>query len=218
MSLEGIVIGLLAIVVGLAWAFYGLKLFAVLLPIWAFFFGLVTGADWGAQLFGADAGLFATTLSWIIGIVFGVVLAAISFFWYYAAVVLAAGALGYMLGVGFFEWLGLGTGIIAILVGLILGAIFAIGAFLTGVPALLVIVVSAFSGSIAAVNGVFILVGRVKVDELGTGVFGALLHNADGLIAMIAMVVLATAAIFYQLRGVEAMATGQIDRSAYRYA
>ena len=69
MSLEGIVLGLLAIVVGLAWAFYGLKLFAILLPIWAFFFGLVTGASWGAQLFGAEAGLFATTLSWIIGIV-----------------------------------------------------------------------------------------------------------------------------------------------------
>src|SRR6478735_10397678 len=96
MSIEGIVVGLLAIVVGLAWAFYGLKFFAILLPIWAFFFGLVTGASWGAQLFGADAGFLATALSWTIGIVFGVVLAAISFFWYYAAVVLAAGALGYM--------------------------------------------------------------------------------------------------------------------------
>ncbi len=129
-----------------------------------------------------------------------------------------AGALGYMLGVGIFDWLGFDTGVIAITVGLIVGAIFAIGAFLTGVPALLVIVVSAFSGSIAAINGLFILLGRIKVEELGTGIFGSLLGNADGLIAMIAMVLLATAAIFYQLRGVEAMATGQIDRTAYRYA
>ena len=51
MSLEGILIGLLAIGVGLAWAFYGLKLFVILLPIWAFFFGLVTGAQW-AGVFG----------------------------------------------------------------------------------------------------------------------------------------------------------------------
>src|SRR5436305_1628261 len=103
MSLEGILVGLLAIAVGLAWAFYGLKLFVILLPIWAFFFGLVTGPQWASQLFGTDAGFFVTTLSWIIGIVFGLVLAAIAFFWYYAAVVLMVGALGYMLGVGFFE-------------------------------------------------------------------------------------------------------------------
>ena len=119
MSLEGIVLGLLAIGVGLAWAFYGLKLFAILLPIWAFFFGLVTGASWGARSSSAPTpASSSTTLSWIIGIVFGIVLAAISFFWYYAAVVLMAGALGYMLGVGFFDWLGLGTGFIAITVGL----------------------------------------------------------------------------------------------------
>ena len=44
MSIEGILVGLLAIVIGAAWAFYGLKLFTILLPIWAFFFGLITGA------------------------------------------------------------------------------------------------------------------------------------------------------------------------------
>lgn len=39
MSIEGILVGLLAIAIGAAWAFYGLKLFTILLPIWAFFFG-----------------------------------------------------------------------------------------------------------------------------------------------------------------------------------
>ena len=52
MSIEGIIVGLLAIVIGLAWAFYGLKLFTILLPIWAFFFGLVAGAQWGQDVFG----------------------------------------------------------------------------------------------------------------------------------------------------------------------
>ena len=161
MSLEGILVGLLAIAIGLAWAFYGLKLFVILLPIWAFFFGLVTGAQWASEVFGkGDAGFFITTLSWIIGIVFGLVLAAIAFFWYYAAVVIMVGALGYMLGVGFFEWLGFGTGLIALVVGLLLGAVFAVAAFLLGVPALLVVVVSAFSGAAAVVNGVGILLGR----------------------------------------------------------
>jgi hypothetical protein len=217
MSLEGILVGLLAIAIGLAWAFYGLKVFVILLPIWAFFVGLIAGAQLGDTLFGTDAGFFATVLSWGIGIVFGLVLAAISFFWYYAAIVLLGGALGYMLGVGFFEWLGFGTGLIAITVGLILGAIFAVGTFLLGIPALLVIVVSAISGATAAVNGVFILLGRVKVEDLSNGIFGSLLNNADGLIAMIAVVVVAVAAIWYQMRGAEAMAAATIDREAYRY-
>jgi hypothetical protein len=108
MSIEGIIIGLLAIGVGLAWAFYGLKLFTILLPLWAFFFGLVAGAQWGQDVFGQ--GFFTTVLSWIIGLVVGIVLAAISFFWYYAAIVILGGAVGYALGVGFFDWLGLGTG------------------------------------------------------------------------------------------------------------
>ncbi len=60
MSIEGILVGLLAIVIGAAWAFYGLKLFTILLPIWAFFFGLVTGAQWAADVFGkGDAGFFS---------------------------------------------------------------------------------------------------------------------------------------------------------------
>ena len=58
MTLEQIIVGLLAIGIGLAWAFYGLKLFTILLPIWAFFFGLIAGAQWSVDIFGQ--GFFAT--------------------------------------------------------------------------------------------------------------------------------------------------------------
>jgi hypothetical protein len=213
MTLEGILIGLLAIGIGLAWAFYGLKLFAILLPIWAFFFGLVAGAQWGQDIFG-QSGIFTTVLSWGIGLVFGIVLAAISFFWYYAAIVILAGAAGYFLGVGFFEYLGLGTGVIVVIIGLIVGAIFAIGAFALGVPVLLVMILSAFSGAAAVVNGVFILLGQIKLETLDSGVFGSLLHN--GLLATVAWLVVGAAALFYQLRDVGQSVTS-IDRSAYRY-
>ncbi len=213
MSLEGIIIGLLAIVIGLAWAFYGLKLFAILLPIWAFFFGLIAGAQWSADIFGQ--GFFSTVLSWGIGLVFGVVLAAISYFWYYAAIVIAGGAVGYMLGVGFFDWLGLGTGFIVVLIGLIVGAIFAIGTFMLGVPILLVMVFSAFSGAAAVVNGVLILFGTIKLDTLDQGIFGALF--AQGIVGTVIFLVLGAAALFYQMRDVGTTIT-TIDRSAYRYS
>ena len=173
MSIEGIIVGLLAIAIGLAWAFYGLKLFTILLPIWAFFFGLVAGAQWGVDVFGQ--GFFASVLSWGIGLVFGLVLAAISYFWYYAAIVILGGAVGYALGVGFFDYFGIGTGPIIVIIGLIVGAIFAIGTFVLGVPVLLVMVFSAFSGAAAVVNGVLILfLGQIKLEGLNEGIFGAL--------------------------------------------
>ncbi len=212
MSVEGFIVGLLAIVIGLAWAFYGLKLFTILLPIWAFFFGLVTGAQIGQEIFGQN--LFATVLSWGIGLVFGVVLAAISYFWYYAAITILGGAVGYALGVGIFEYFGLGTGPIIVLIGLIVGALFAIGTFLLGVPVLLVMAFSAFSGAAAVVNGVLILLGQIKLETLDGGVFGALLHH--GLVGTIAFIVIGVAALLYQMRDVGQTITS-IDRSAYSY-
>ena len=212
MSLEGILVGLLAIGIGAAWATYGLKLFTILLPLWAFFFGLVAGAQWGQDVFGQ--GFFATTLSWGIGFVFGLVLAAISFFWYYAAIVLLAGAVGYSLGIGFFQYFNLGTGVIAVLVGLGLGAIFAIGTFMLGVPILLVMIFSAFSGAAAVVNGVFILTGMIKLETLSGGIFGSLLRQ--GIVATVAWLVIGVAAYLYQMRDVGQSIT-TVDRSAYRY-
>jgi hypothetical protein len=212
MSIEGIIIGLLAIVIGAAWATYGLKLFTILLPIWAFFFGLIAGGQWAAQVFGE--GLFSTVLSWGIGIVIGLVLAAISYFWYYAAIVILGGAVGYSLGVGFFEFLGFGTGFIALVVGLVLGAVFAIGTFLLGVPVLLVMIFSAFSGAAAVVNGVLILFGQIPVRAVDVGIFGSLLHH--GIVGTIAFIVLGAAALMYQMRDVGQTITS-IDRSQYSY-
>ncbi|HEY4189446.1 MAG TPA: hypothetical protein VGM28_03415 [Candidatus Limnocylindrales bacterium] len=214
MSLEGVIIGLLAIVIGLAWAFYGLKLFAILLPIWAFFFGLIAGAQWSADIFGQ--GFFSTVLSWGIGLVFGLVLAAISYFWYYAAVVIAGGALGYLLAIGLFEFFGVtDPGFLVIVIGLIVGAIFAIGTFALGVPILLVMVFSALSGAAAVVNGVLILFNQVPLATMDGGIFLTLFKS--GWIATIVWVVVAAAALFYQMRDVGQSITS-IDRSAYRYS
>jgi hypothetical protein len=212
MTLEQIIVGLLAIGIGLAWAFYGLKLFTILLPIWAFFFGLIAGAQWSVDIFGQ--GFFASVLSWGIGLVFGLVLAAIAFFWYYAAIVILGGAVGYALGVGFFDWLGLGTGVIVVIIGLIVGAIFAIGTFMLGVPVLLVMVFSAFSGAAAVVNGVLIVFGTIKLETLNQGIFGALF--TQGILGTVVFLVLGAAALFYQMRDVGQTIVA-IDRSAYRY-
>jgi hypothetical protein len=212
MSIEGILVGLLAIAVGLGWAFYGLKIFTILLPIWAFFFGLTTGAQWSQEIFGQ--GFFSTVLSWGIGLVFGVVLAAVCYLWYYAAVTIVGGAIGYAIGVGFMNWLGIDAHILGLIVGLIVGAVFAAATFLLGVPAWLIIIFSGISGAAAAVNGVLILLGRIQLQNLDHGIVGGLL--TDTAIGVVAWIVVAAAAIYWQMRDVGTTIT-TIERTNYRY-
>jgi hypothetical protein len=212
-SIEGILVGLLAIGAGAAWAFFGLRFFAILLPIWAFFFGLTAGIDFASNIF-AD-GAIGTVLSWGIGLVFGVVLALISFFWYYAAVTIAVGALGYLLGAGLVSALGIDSGFLQFIAGMVVGAIFAVGAFVLAFPAVLVIVVSAASGAAAVVNGALILLGQIKVEALTDGVFGSLIKN--GAVATIAWVVIAVAAVLFQTRDVARMAATMPSQADYRY-
>jgi hypothetical protein len=212
MSIEGIIVGLLAIVIGAAWAFFGLRLFTILLPIWAFFFGLVAGAQLGQDIFGQ--GFFATVLSWIIGIAVGLALAVISYFWYYAAVTIAFGALGYSLGVGLMAWLGIDAGVLGTIVGIVVGGLFAAGAFLLGVPALVVVYVSAVSGAAAIVNGVLLFLGRIKLENLDSGLVGGVL--TDSFVGVATWVVFSVVAIVFQMRGIARVAAA-IDRSGYRF-
>lgn len=210
MSLEGILVGIVAIVIGLAWAFYGFKAFIILLPIWAFLVGFAAGASWLQELFGE--GFFATVTSWVGGLVVGIVLAVLSYFWYYAAVVIVGGALGYTLGAGFMGALGF-DGILAIGVGLIVGAILAIITIVLAVPAWLIVVLSAVGGAVAAVNGVLILLGRIQLEDISSGLGEGLLK--DPIIATIGVILIAAAGIVYQMRDV-ATTAASIRREGYR--
>jgi len=212
MSIEGIIVGLLALVIGLGWAFYGLKVFTILLPLWAFFFGLLSGAGWAQSVFGD--GLFASVLSWGIGIVLGLVLAVISYLWYYAAITIAGGAVGYALGLGFVDWLAPNAQFIAIVAGLIVGAVFAAGTFLLGVPIWLVIWFSAISGAAAAINGILIMLGRIHLEDLHGGLMSGLLK--DSFIGVVAWIVVAVAAGLWQTRDV-GRSIVSIERANYRY-
>ena len=97
---------------------------------------------------------------------FGIVLALISYFWYYAAVTIPVGALGYMLGAGL---------VAVIFARLRRSSVHRRHRRRCGLrgrrvrprrAGVLVIVLSAFSGAAAVVNGVLILLGSIKLDDL----------------------------------------------------
>jgi hypothetical protein len=216
MSIEGIIIGLLAVLIGAAWATYGLKAFTVLLPIWAFFVGLLAGAHWGQEFLGE--GFFGTVTSWVLGFGLGLILALLSYFWYYGAIALLGGAVGYTLGAGLMEAIGF-DGFLSILTGLVVGALFAVAVIILAVPVVLVIVLSAFGGAAAVVNGVLILLGQIPLDNIDSGLMEGLMRY--GAVSIVGWLLVAAAGIWYQLRDIgrdmaSLRAPADIDRSAYR--
>jgi hypothetical protein len=214
MTWESIFIGVLAIAVGLAWVFYGLKLFIILLPIWAFFVGLISGASWADTFLGES--FLGTITSWAIGIGLGLLLAILSYFFYYAAVALLGGTVGYTLGAGLMAALGADpSGFLAIVVGLICGVVLAAATILLAVPVWLVIWITAIGGAVAAVNGVLILLGQIPVAAINFGLAQGLWTN--GAIGIIAAIVLAAIGIFWQTRDT-AETVVAVERERYRYA
>jgi hypothetical protein len=83
-----------------------------------------------------------------------------------------------------------------------------------GVPVLLVMVFSAFSGSAAVVNGVLLFLGQIKLEGLQEGIFGALFTN--GILGTVIWLVLGAAALYWQMRDVGQTITS-IDRTRYQY-
>ena len=218
-TLEGLLVGLLALAIGLAFCFYGFKLFLILLPIWGFFAGFLIGAELTTTLLGgadADAGFLATVTGWVIGFILGLVFAVLSYLYYWVAVILLGGALGYQLTYGVLEWLNIGAdGLIAFILALIVGAIFAVGFFILQMPAVLVIVATAISGAGAAVAGLIVGLGLVPLQALDDGIFGV--YDADELnwLWLIIGIALAIAGAVYQSRTVTDM-TEAIRQDSYR--
>ena len=143
MTLEGILLGLVALVIGAAFTFYGFRFFLILLPLWGFVIGFAAGAQLLALLFGE--GFLATISGWVVGFVFGIGFALISYLWYWAAIVLLAGGVGYEIGLGLMALVNI-TGWLAVAIGLILAVIFVVAAIALHVPRLMIVVMTATSG------------------------------------------------------------------------
>jgi hypothetical protein len=213
-TMQGILVGLLAIAIGLALAFYGFKVFLVLLPIWGFFAGFILGANAITALPGD--GFLVEVSSWVVGFVLGLVFAVLSYLYYWVAVVLLGGVLGYQLTYGVVHWLGFeADGLIIFLLALVVGAVFAVGFFLLRMPAVLVIAATALSGAGATVAGIIVALGLVPLEALDQGIFGVYQAHDVGVIWLIVAIAVAVAGAFYQSRAVEDMWV-RISEDSYR--
>ena len=211
MTLEGFLLGVIALAVGAAFTFYGFKFFLILLPLWAFVAGFAAGAQAMSLLF--NEGFLASILGLVIGFVTGAVFAIISYLWYWAAVVLLGGLVGYQIGYGLLGLIDI-TGIVAVAAGVLVGAVLAVATIVLGVPKALVVILTAIGGAATMVAGVLLLIGRVPVEALGEGIVGAIIY--ENALWLLAFAVVAALGIVYQMRIVGP--SEELDKAAWRYA
>jgi len=209
---QSIIVGLLAILVGLAFVFAGYRFFLILLPIWGFFFGWFFGSQMIATIFGT--GFLADVTGIVVGFVFALIFAVASYLWYWLAVTILGGSVGYALGIGLVGFLGISNNFINVVVGLLFAIVFALAAIWLHLPKYLAIAFTSIGGAFAAIAGLAILFGKLKVADIGTR--GSTIGAIQDLnwIWLAAAVILAVIGIVAQTRST--MATEVVAYSAYR--
>ena len=209
------IIAIVAAVIGLAFAFGGWRFFLLLLPFWGFLVGFNIGTDAVSALFGD--GTFATLTSWVVGLVFAVAFALFSYLYYYAAIALLGGAVGYAIVTSLWGIIGNEYGLIAFVIGLALGTVVAIGIIALNVPRLLVIVLTGLGGAAVVLAGWFILTGQMPTDNIQWTMVGKLIR--DSWFYLIVWGVIAAAGILAQVMAPPmGPDTYEMDKASYKYS
>ncbi len=154
-----IVLGLFAILAGGVMLFAGQFVLRVVLPIWGLFAGFAFGAGLWAGL--ADERFLGTVLGWVTGLVFALLFAVFAYLYYAVAVILAMSAFGFAIGAGLVVAVGIDWNWVAVLVGLVFGAVLGLASVFGNMPMIVLAVLSSVAGAVSVVAGLMLLVGSL---------------------------------------------------------
>ena len=191
-----ILLGLVAIIAGAAMLVAGQFVLRLMLPIWGFFAGFAFGAGLVADL--ADERFLGTVLGWVLGFVFALLFAILAYLYFYVAVVLAMAAFGFAIGSGLVVALGIDWNWLAVLVGLIVGAVIGLASVLANMPMIVLVVFSSIAGAVGVVAGLMLLFGSLNSADFTRGDFTDKVSNNVGWYLL--FLVLALGGIFIQAR------------------
>jgi hypothetical protein len=197
MTVEGFVVGLLGIALGAMFCFAGFRYFLLLLPIWGLFAGFMTGASATALLLGD--GFLGTAIGIGVGIVLAIVFALLSWFYWWGAVAVIAGTLGYALGHAVLEAIGFNAdGFLAAIISIVVGVVIGFGALAVNAPKYVAIILTAIAGASWLVVGVALVPGIASTGDLASGPLVALYR--EGIIWIVAWGIVAAAGIIAQVQ------------------
>jgi hypothetical protein len=195
MSLDTLVVALVAILIGAGLVAAGYRFFLVLLPLFGFVAGFYVGSAAVTAIFGN--GFLSEITGWVVGFIGGIAFGLLSYFFFIVGVIILAASLGASIGAALASALGLGNVLEFLLAAI--GAIALAGAAVVlAVPKYLVIAVTAIIGAATVVAGVLLLFGTIKLPDLKEGPIDAIV--GQGGVWLVVFVVLAVVGIAAQLR------------------
>ena len=153
-------LGIFAIVAGLVLCFGGAFALRIVFPIWGAFAGFAFGAGLVAGF--ADQSFLGTVLGWVLGLVFALIFAIFAYFSYAVAVVLVMASVGFAVGSGLVIALGVDWNWVAVLVGLVVGAVLGVAAVVVDMPMIVLVLISSLGGAIGIVGGLMLLTGAME--------------------------------------------------------
>jgi len=143
--LATMLVAMVAMFFGFAVSFAGYRLFMVLLPIWGFVFGFILGGQTIQAIFGG--GFLATVTGWVFGFVVAAIFAVLSYMFYFLAVGIIAGSLGYLAGISFMSAIGSSFGVLNWIVAIVLAVILIIATYALNIQKWVVIIATAAVGA-----------------------------------------------------------------------
>jgi hypothetical protein len=196
MGFELLCASLIALVLGLVVCFGGYRLFMVLLPVWGFFFGFFLGAETLQAIFGG--GFLATVTGWVVGFVVGAIFGLLSYFFYIVGVAILAGSLGYALGAGFMNLIGIDAGILVWVVGIVVAIVVAGVTFFFNIQKYVIIIATALGGAGLTFGTLLLGAAGLTLARLVENPLRRMLEGSPLLIIL--FIVMAVAGIVVQLR------------------
>ena len=188
--------GLLAIGIGTALCFAGYRLARVLIPLWGLLAGFTIGASAASDAF--NNAFVGTTVGIVVGLVVGVVFALFAYFFYSLAVVLLGASLGYWLGTSMVLFFGFEKGFLSAIIGIAIGAVFALLAVVINAPKYFLIFATAVGGAVAVFGGVLLVFDKIQLDAFSYSTASAAI-STSWFWSLLALV-LAVVGIAYQLK------------------
>jgi len=191
-----IVLGIFLLILGISVAFVGIQLFFFMLPIIGLVAGFYVGAELVAGLFGD--GFLATATGWIVGIVVGLLFAAVARLWWYAGVLISSGVVGSVLLSGIGRAFGVESGVALFMFGLVGAFLFVFVTLTLNLPVYMVIWNTALSGAAIAVSGAMLVFNRIGREDLEYGAAVAAIE--ESWVWILVMIAVAAVGVVRQLR------------------
>lgn len=191
-----ILIGLLIGVVGITLLVNGLRVFFFMLPIVGFVTGFFLGATLITNWLGD--GFLSTAAGWIVGILIGLAFGFVSYLWWYAGALMAAGASGALLSSALFSAFGVDNGTVLFIIALVGAALFVFVSVVLNLPVYVVLVNTAILGANMLIGAFLLVFDRVDLEAFDWGVGRAAAR--DNWFWWLVLVVLVAAGIFSQMR------------------